>query len=190
MQTSMDGRREWMHNWKNMQEEVQPRNLSKALRYAGRAVRLKCPVCGTKPIFPPLKSTCNLHDWFTPLDGCPRCGYPYEREPGYFLMSIWALNYGFGCIFGIALYFFLEWKFHLPIGWLLVAVVGPVLLFNFLFVRHSKAFFLAFDHFWDPHEKEGGDDGGNQNQPPPPSEPSPPQVSPSPDPEPVEVLKK
>lgn len=107
-------------------------------------------------------------DWFTPLDGCPRCGYPYEREPGYFLMSIWALNYGVGSIVGLTLYGLLEWFFDLPIGLLLAGVLLPTVVFNLVFARHSKSFFLATDLFFDPHEKRGGDDGGNKPASPAP----------------------
>ena len=104
----------------------------------------------------------TLSDWFTPLDGCPRCGYPYEREPGYYLVSIWAINYGVGSIVGLAIYGLLEWKFDLPVWPLLAAVLAPVFLFSLLFARHSKALFLALDLFFDPHEREDGDDGGNR----------------------------
>lgn len=103
----------------------------------------------------------KLRDWFTPLDGCPRCGYPYEREPGYYLMAIWAINYGVSSILGLAIYGYLEWRFDLPIWSLLGAVLLPVFLFSLFFARHSKALFLALDLFFDPHEKEGGNDGGN-----------------------------
>jgi hypothetical protein len=111
----------------------------------------------------------SLRDWFTPLDGCPRCGYPYEREAGYFLMSIWALNYGFGGLVGLLLYGVLEWFYDLPVETLILAVILPTLLFNLIFARHSKSFFLAADLFFDPHEKDGGDEGGNK-----PLSPAPP----------------
>ena len=52
-------------------------------------------------------------------------------------------------------------KFNLPIWQLLTAVLVPVFLFSLLFARHSKALFLALDLFFDPHEKEDGNDGGN-----------------------------
>jgi len=136
--------------------------------YLGRALLLRCPVCGTKPIFSALLHTRSLRDWFTPLDGCPRCGYPYEREPGYFLASTWLINYGAGSLLGIVIYAFLESFFHLDIGLLLLAVLSPIVLFNLLFARHSKALFIALDHFCDPHEKESGDEGGNLPLTPPP----------------------
>lgn len=139
-----------------------------AFRYLWHALRLRCPICGEKPVFVPWYKVRRPRDWFTPLDGCPRCGYPYEREPGYFLMSIWAINYGFGSILGLIIYAVLEWKFELPIWQLLTAVLAPVFLFNVFFVRHSKTLFLAFDLYFDPHRREGGDDGGNKPPSPPP----------------------
>lgn len=133
----------------------------KARGYFTRAMFLRCPVCGTTPIFPPLARTRSLNDWFTPLDGCPRCGYAYDREPGYFLLSVWAINYGVAALLGLALYLVFEWFYDWPVWTLIAAVVVPVVLFNILFARHSKSIFIAWDHLFDPHEREGGDDGGN-----------------------------
>jgi hypothetical protein len=121
-------------------------------------------------MFVPWHRVRRPRDWFTPLDGCPRCGYPFEREPGYFLMSIWALNYGFGSLLGLTLYGLLEWFFDLPVWTLILAVIAPTVCFNLFFARHSKSLFLAADLFFDPHEKDGGDDGGNKNLPPPPQD--------------------
>ena len=82
-------------------------------------------------------------------------------------MSIWAINYGVGSVVGLAIYGLLEWKFDLPVQQLLLAVLGPVFLFSLIFARHSKALFLAIDLFFDPHEREGGSDGGNVPASPP-----------------------
>ena len=144
-------------------------NRDKAAAYLRRALALRCPVCGISPIFPTLARTRSLHDWFTPLDGCPRCGYAYDREPGYFLLSIWAINYGMVSLFGLVLYGLFEWFFDWPVWTLIAAVVAPVVVLNILFARHAKAIFIAWDHFFDPHEREGGDDGGNQPRPDPPT---------------------
>ncbi len=62
---------------------------------------------------------------------------------------------------GLAIYGFLEWTVNLSVWQLLTAVLVPVFLFSLLFARHSKALFLALDLFFDPHEKEDGNDGGN-----------------------------
>ena len=75
--------------------------LQRAWTYFYRSCRLRCVECGTRPIFTPLLKIRSLRDYFTPLDGCPRCGYAYERETGYFLLAIWMINYGFGSLAGI-----------------------------------------------------------------------------------------
>jgi hypothetical protein len=58
---------------------------------------------------------------------------------------------------------------------LIAAVVVPVVVFNILFARHSKSIFIAWDHLFDPHEREGGDDGGNMPQPEAPVPTRPPR---------------
>jgi uncharacterized protein (DUF983 family) len=136
--------------------------VAKAGVYLARATRLDCPVCGRSPIFPRALSVRRLWDWVTPFDGCPRCGYAYEREPGYFLMAVWAINCGSASLLGMVIYLFLEMNFALPIYVMAAGVLVPVVLFNLLFVRHSKAYFIAIDHLFDPHERGGGDDRGNQ----------------------------
>jgi uncharacterized protein (DUF983 family) len=119
-----------------------------------RALRLRCPECGESPIFTPLRETRSVSQWMHPLEGCPRCRYKYEREPGYFLLSTWALNYGLvgglGLLAGLAV----EWLWHPPVWQTITCVAVPVLAANVLFVRHSKAIFLAFDHFIDPQRKD------------------------------------
>ena len=146
----------------------------RAVRFFLRALVLKCPECGVKPMFVPLARVRSLHDWFTPLDGCPRCGYAYERETGYFLLAIWMINYGVGSLLGIGIYLVLELRYHLDLRTLLIAVISPVVLFNILFARHSKAFFLALDHYFDPHKPDSGDGGGNRPVGPAPKAPTEP----------------
>lgn len=148
-------------------------DLRRALTYVGRACLLKCPECGTRPVFLPLLRIRRLSDYFTPLDGCPRCGYAYERETGYFLLAVWAINYGFGSLLGIAIYCFLEFNYHLQLPVLLASVIAPVVLFNFFFARHSKALFLALDHYFDPHTKDGSGGGGGGGKTNPPASPVP-----------------
>jgi uncharacterized protein (DUF983 family) len=159
------------------------RGLRRLGIYFWRASRLRCPHCGTKPMFVPLRRTRSLHDWFTPLDGCPRCGYPYEREIGYFLMAIWAVGYGFGALFGLAIYLVLERYYDVSITTLLLATLIPVLVFAVIFARHAKAYFLALDHYFDPPvpdiEGASGRDRDEATVPPPTAAPSPSSRSPS-----------
>ena len=135
-------------------------NVRVALMMLWRALRLRCPECGVSPVFVPVIRTRSWHDWVTPLDGCPRCGYAYDREDGYFLMAIWGVHYftvaGFGLLLGLAL----DVLFH-PRLWVLAwGVSVPTVLFGVLFVRHAKSIYLAIDHFFDPHVRPpaaGGD---------------------------------
>lgn len=137
------------------------RPIRRAAVFFRRALALKCPECGTKPIFIPLPRVRSLGGWFTPLDGCTRCGYAYEREVGYFLLATWGVNYTAGCLIGLLIALVLETFFRLPLPVLLVCVISPPVVFNFFFARHAKALFLAFDHFFDPHlpGREGGGGG-------------------------------
>jgi uncharacterized protein (DUF983 family) len=122
-----------------------------ARRFIRRALHLRCPECGVSRVFVPLRQVRNLFDWFTPLDGCPRCGYAYEREPGYFLLAVWGVNYGVVGGLGAMLGLYLQHKYQPGVWspvWLWLAWM-PVL--SVLLARHAKALFLAMDHYFDPH---------------------------------------
>jgi len=128
-----------------------PRTLGKALLYGRRALALRCPTCGITPLFLSWKKVGSLSDWFSPGDGCPSCGYAFEREPGYFLLAIWGVNYGVVALGGMALYFALRfWTEWSPLLIFCLTVL-PAPLLSILLARHAKSFFLAMDHFCDPH---------------------------------------
>jgi hypothetical protein len=110
-----------------------------------------------------------------PLDGCPRCGYPFDREPGYFLMAIFAVNYGAGALLGLVIYLILDFWVHLPIWLVLTLTIIPIPIFNVWFARLSKALFLAFDLFFDPHH---GDDSGGDRSKGTPTTPNRPDLEP------------
>ena len=139
-----------------MQVAPQPTHPKpRAGTYIARALRLKCPECGVHPVFVPLRQVRSLYDWFYPLDGCPQCGYAYEREAGYFLLAIWGVNYGLiagiGLIIGLLLQSYTSVRMWVIITWL--AVTMPVA--SFLVARHAKSLYLAMDHYFDPHVKKG-----------------------------------
>ena len=125
--------------------------VRRAFRYFFRALRLRCPECGVSPIYVPLRRTRSWHDWVTPLDGCPRCGYAYEREPGYFLLAIWGVHYFIVTGVGLALGLLVDALFDPPF-WTLIWIVGAATVaFAAAFVRHAKAIYIAVDHYFDPH---------------------------------------
>ena len=132
-------------------------SVSRFLWMIGNALRWRCPTCGERPLFVPWHHVRSLGDWFMPLDGCPKCGYPYEWEPGYSLLSIFAINYGVAALLGVIVYLVLDFWVRLPIEITLLLTIIPIPLFNLWFARHSKALFMAFDLFFDPHHRDRGD---------------------------------
>jgi len=123
-------------------------------QFLRRGFALRCPECGQSPIFLPARRTRSVDDWLRPLDGCPRCGYAYEREQGYFLLAVWVVNYGVVGTLGLAAGLFIMDRYHPPLLspiWLAFLLIIPLL--NLLVARHAKAIFLAIDHYCDPHVK-------------------------------------
>src|SRR5262245_28785803 len=121
-----------------------------ASTYIWRAMRLRCPECGISPVFTPLRRVRSLFDWFTPLDGCPRCGFAYNREQGYFLLAIWGVNYGVVAGLGVLIAMLLEYFHPLTMWQYMLFVFSPLPLLSMIFARHAKSLFLAMDHYFDP----------------------------------------
>ena len=130
-----------------------PASPAKLWMFIRRAMRLRCPECGISPMFIPRNRVRGVDDWLRPLDGCPRCGYAYEREQGYWLIAIWVINYGLvGALgLGVALTALDWWDLAIWKAILIVAIPMPIL--SFLFARHAKSLYLAIDHYLDPHVK-------------------------------------
>jgi uncharacterized protein (DUF983 family) len=145
--------------------------------FIGRALRLRCPECGVTALFKPWRQTRSLFDWFTPLDGCPRCGYVYEREQGYFLLSIWALNYGLIAGSAVIVSFALDILWSPPMWAQIAFVFAPMPVLSLAFVRHSKSLFLALDHYCDPHVKPSDSPPADRSRDP--NLPQPPPDGPS-----------
>ena len=118
-----------------------------------RAMYLKCPECGIAPMFRPLRGVRSLYDWFTPLDGCPRCGYAYDREIGYFLVATWVINYTVVAGLAVLVSFTIDALWRWPLWKHAVFVFLPMPLLSFLIARHAKAVWIAMDHYFDPHRK-------------------------------------
>jgi uncharacterized protein (DUF983 family) len=127
--------------------------VRRACLYLWRALRLRCPECGVSPVFVPAWRTRSVRDWFTPLDGCPRCGYAYEREDGYFLLANWGVHYFTVTAVGLAAALLVDHFFAPPFAVLAWGVSVPTLAFGFWFARYAKSIYLAIDHFFDPHVK-------------------------------------
>lgn len=79
---------------------------------------------------------------------CRHCGFKYEREPGYFLGSIY-VNYGITAVVTTLSYLL----FHFWLGLDNRIVVGPLVafcvLFPTFFFRYARAYWLAMDCSFD-----------------------------------------
>jgi uncharacterized protein (DUF983 family) len=128
-------------------------------RYLGRAARLRCPECGRHPIFVPPRRVRSAFDWLCPLDGCPRCGFAYEREEGYFLLATWVVNYGLIGAAGLAAGLALQAYTRMSTGAIMAVLVVAMPVASISFARHAKAIWLAIDHYFDP---EGGKGRGGK----------------------------
>jgi len=104
-------------------------------------------------VFVPALQTRTLRDWITPLDGCPRCGYAYEREGGYFLLAVWGVHYFTVTGLGLAAGLVIDRLVPMRLWVLALLVTVPTVLFGVWFARYAKSIYLAIDHFFDPHVK-------------------------------------
>ncbi len=122
----------------------------------GRAVRLMCPRCGQGKLFK------GLHM----VETCTGCGMKYEREPGYFLGSIY-FNYGWTCMSMTVAYMVL----HVALEIENTYVVPPLALYAFTFPvffhRYARAIWLAFDCNFDHHNLADVDPASTANNEPP-----------------------
>ena len=121
--------------------------LPRARTLFARALRLRCPVCGGRPV---------LLSWFTVAPSCPVCGLHMDRdEPGYWIGSytinlmvteaVFALAFGAGLL--------LSWP-RVPWTALTVVCAALAVLVPIAVFPHSKLLYLAVDLAFRPPEPE------------------------------------
>ncbi|MCC6792791.1 MAG: DUF983 domain-containing protein [Thermomicrobiales bacterium] len=114
--------------------------LSRLRVLLARAFRRRCPLCGSSGIF---------KNWFTIKDRCPRCGYQYARESGYFL-GAYPLNLVAAELIPVLLMVgLLVWT---DVSWILLeAILIPLAVgLPFLFFPYAQMVWLAIDLFITP----------------------------------------
>ena len=91
--------------------------------------------------------------------GCGGCGLRYEREPGYFLGSIY-INYGLTALLVTVLFLALLFGGAVSPQAALWIVTAFAFLFPIWFFRYARSLWLGFDHYWDPttDDATGGDE--------------------------------
>ena len=78
------------------------------------------------------------------FEACPHCGFSYEREPGFYLGSIY-LNYGATVILTGALYALLMMGLGFSNETTLAVCLAAAVLCPILLFRHARSFLLSLD---------------------------------------------
>jgi uncharacterized protein (DUF983 family) len=109
-----------------------------------RALQLRCPLCGQGQLF---------RKWLLMYPACASCGVKFEREPGFFLGSIY-INYGLTALISAIVYPVLLFNKIVPETPLLVATLAFTVLFPILLFPWARSLWLGFDQWRDPREGE------------------------------------
>lgn len=118
--------------------------MSRFWMLLGRSLRLRCPLCGQGKLF---------RWWLAMNANCPHCGVKFEREPGFFLGSIY-INYGLTTLIVAIAYPVLLFGYGLPETPLLAGSLAFVILFPILIFPWARSLWLGFDQWRDPQEGE------------------------------------
>lgn len=84
---------------------------------------------------------------------CHTCGAKFEREPGFFLGSIY-INYGLTALTVAVAYPLLLFRWGVPERMLLVGAVAFTIFFPILLFPWARSLWLGFDQWHDPREGE------------------------------------
>ena len=116
-------------------------------RMFARALRLRCPQCGGRPIFV---------TWSHLVPNCPVCGLGLERgEQGYWLGAYFFNLMAVETVFTVWVVGFLLWTWPEP-PWTFfqISTIVLMLIVPFVFFPYSKTLFLAFDLLMRPPSEE------------------------------------
>jgi len=87
---------------------------------------------------------------------CDHCGLVYQREPGYFLGSIY-FNYGITAVLVTVGYFAGFFFTNIPNDMLLGGLLVFILLFPLWFFRYARSLWMGFDELFDSRSGEEDD---------------------------------
>ncbi|MBS0207309.1 MAG: DUF983 domain-containing protein [Planctomycetes bacterium] len=118
---------------------AETRSLSRFLTLLGRAVRLRCPRCGVGKLF---------SGWLKMHERCDHCDLKFQREPGFFLGSIY-FNYGLTALLVTIAYFIGFLGFDVHPQRLLWSLTAFCVLFPLWFFRYARSLWMGFDEFVD-----------------------------------------
>jgi uncharacterized protein (DUF983 family) len=119
----------------------------------GALLRLRCPICGKGKLF---------EGYFDSPVRCPRCGFFFMRESGYFLPHV-VIGYGFTVVAALLTWPLLYYVFGVRNSAVtLTTMVTVALLFGIWFIRYSKVLWLALDLTLHPPNAEDFESRGRQ----------------------------
>jgi uncharacterized protein (DUF983 family) len=121
---------------------IAPPPVSNRLKLA-TIVRLRCPRCGRGKLF---------RGWFRMLPACDTCGLDFQREPGFFLGSIY-VNYGAASVIAGTAFVVLTMGLGWPAPWVLAGCLAFTVLFPLWFFRYARTVFFAVDYFANPQRQ-------------------------------------
>lgn len=104
-----------------------------------RAKSLQCPMCGKGKLFSGLLRMEKT---------CQRCGFRFERDPGYFLGSTY-INYGLTTLLTTWTYIVLHFVIGIGKGWLIPGLATFCVIFPVVFFRYARSLWLSFDCYFD-----------------------------------------
>ena len=82
---------------------------------------------------------------------CPHCNIKFEREDGYFMMSVF-FGYAIGAAIALPICLAL-YLIDAPYSWYFIATIGAFLLLLPLIFRYSRLIWLHIDEVLDPRSK-------------------------------------
>jgi uncharacterized protein (DUF983 family) len=113
----------------------------------GRGLRRRCPRCASKGIF---------ESYLRLKDACPTCGYPFERESGYWVGAI-VINMAVAEVVFFVLFVTVVLLTMPGVEWgpLLIVAIGTNAVLPVIFYPLSKTLWMAVDlHFHRYKEEE------------------------------------
>lgn len=90
---------------------------------------------------------------------CDHCGYPFERESGFYLGAIY-FNYGVTALIVAIVYPLATFSHALTPNVALALGLAFAVLFPLLFFRHARSLWLGLDELFDPYQDSAADRSG------------------------------
>lgn len=107
-----------------------------------RALRLRCPRCGSGRLFAGL---------FTMHERCASCAMLFEREPGYFIGAMY-INYAMTAVLSIGGFLLLDAYTGISVTAQIVLWGAFAVAFPLFFFRYARSLWLAVDYRISPEE--------------------------------------